>query len=199
SRARHNNGGNGPQPVDDLSRLIEPPHMRVAGGENAIWPWIAWVLLDREEQLRHGLIEAPAEEMRIAYCYERRADAGAGTEAQRGLEMLDRDVGLARQVPEYTAYVPTARVVRVNRQGTVDQRHHGADVHAEIGQRFGGIREDPRGRPRPLPGLAVRNRRPSDSPPQGLHSDPQEAADNDRPRPRRGPGRNSGRARSPAP
>src|SRR6516165_5526542 len=34
------------------------------------------ILLDREEQLWHGLIEAPADEMRDAYCKERPADAG---------------------------------------------------------------------------------------------------------------------------
>ena len=36
--------------------------------------------------------------MRDAYYNERRADAGAGTEAQRGFDMLDRDVGLARPI-----------------------------------------------------------------------------------------------------
>ena len=40
--------------------------------------------------------------------------------------------------------MPAAREVRVERQGTVDQRHHGADVLAEIGQREGGIRQDAR-------------------------------------------------------
>ena len=77
--------------VDDLSRLVEPPHMRVAGGEIAIRRRVTWIFLDREKQLRHGLIETPTEEMRAADYNELRADPGAGTEAQRGLEMLDRD------------------------------------------------------------------------------------------------------------
>ena len=93
---RYHDRGDGAQPRDDLSRVVEPAHMRVAGGEIAIRLRVAWILLDREEQLRHCLIEAPAEEMRGAYYEERRADAGAGTEAQRGFDMLDRDVGLAR-------------------------------------------------------------------------------------------------------
>jgi hypothetical protein len=38
--------------------------------------------------------------------------------------------------------VPAAGVVRIQRQGLVNQRHHGADVLAEIGQREGGIRQD---------------------------------------------------------
>ena len=58
--------------------------------------------------------------------------------------MLDRDIWLARPQPEDAADVPAARVVRVEREGTINQRHHRADVLAKIGQRFGGIRQDPR-------------------------------------------------------
>src|SRR5215472_2870012 len=80
--------------------------------------------------------------MRAAYCSERRADAGVGTEAQRGFDMLDRNVGLTRPIPECVTEIPASRVVRVERQGTVDQRYHGTDILAEIGQRVGGIRQD---------------------------------------------------------
>jgi hypothetical protein len=52
---------------------------------------------------------------------ERRADAGAGTEGQRGLDMLNRDVGLARPIPEHAADVPAAREIRVERQSTVSR------------------------------------------------------------------------------
>src|SRR5271165_7536537 len=68
--------------------------------------------------------------MRVAYYKERRADARAGTEAQRSFGMLDRDVGLARPVPAGAAEKPAAGVVRVERQCAVHQRHHGADVLA---------------------------------------------------------------------
>src|SRR3954471_22975681 len=40
--------------------------------------------------------------------------------------------------------MPAASGVRVERQGTVNQRHHRANVLSEIGQREGGIREDAR-------------------------------------------------------
>src|SRR5208282_2583754 len=80
--------------------------------------------------------------MRAAYCNECRADAGAGTEAQCGVGVLDRDVGLARPQLEEAADGPAAREARVERQGTIDQRHHGADVLAKIGEREGGIRKD---------------------------------------------------------
>ena len=52
--------------VDDLARVVEPSHMRVAGGEKAIGYREARIVLDREEQLRHRLVEAPAEEVRGA-------------------------------------------------------------------------------------------------------------------------------------
>jgi glyoxylase-like metal-dependent hydrolase (beta-lactamase superfamily II) len=51
----------GPQPSDDLSCVVEPTRMGVAGGERAIWLRVAWILLDREEQFWDGLVEASAE------------------------------------------------------------------------------------------------------------------------------------------
>jgi hypothetical protein len=64
---RDHDRGNGPQPRDDLSCVVEPTHMRVAGSESAIWVREARILLDREEKFRHRLIEAPADEMRSAH------------------------------------------------------------------------------------------------------------------------------------
>jgi hypothetical protein len=71
--------------------------------------WRPAILLDCEEQFRHGLVEAPADEMRDAY-KGRRANAGGGTEAQRDLGVLDRHVGLARPSFEDAADVPSAGV-----------------------------------------------------------------------------------------
>jgi hypothetical protein len=82
--------------------------------------------------------------MRGAYVKERRSGAGSRTEALRGLEMLDRDVGLARPIPEHATDQPAPREVRVERQRTISQRRHGPDVLAEISQREGGIRQSPR-------------------------------------------------------
>ena len=96
ARIWYHDRGNGVQPLDDRSCVVEPAHMRVAGGENTVRVGVARIILNREEQLRHGLIEAPAEKMGGAYPDEHRADAGARTEAQRCFAMLDRDVGLTR-------------------------------------------------------------------------------------------------------
>src|SRR4029077_10686678 len=82
--------------------------------------------------------------MRGADVSERRADPGAGTEAQRGFYMLDRDIELARPYPERAADRPATGVVWVECQCTVNQCHHGADVLAEIRQCMGGSYQDRR-------------------------------------------------------
>ena len=81
--------------------------------------------------------------MCLAYYSKRRADAGSRAEAQRGLEMFDRDVGLARPTSEDATDVPAAREIWIEGQSTVNQCHHGPDVLAEIGKREGGIRQNP--------------------------------------------------------
>jgi len=58
--------------------------------------------------------------------------------------MLDRKVGLARALPEVGAYVPAAREIRVQSEGTVDQRYHGADILADIRQGESGINNSAR-------------------------------------------------------
>jgi hypothetical protein len=106
---RHHDRGDRPQPRDKLSRFFQPAHMRVACGENAVRHREGWIFLDREAEFRHGLVKASADEVGEAHHGERRADAGARTEAQRGFAMLDRDVGLARLEPKDTTDMPAAQ------------------------------------------------------------------------------------------
>src|SRR5215469_5190012 len=113
--------------------------MRITGGEIAIRHREARILLDREHEFRHCFIEPPSQEMRLAYYSERRADPSARAEPQRGLAILDRKVGLAREKPENGADVPTACKIRVECEGTIDQRDHGADILAEIASGEGDI------------------------------------------------------------
>ena len=47
----YHDGADGAQPLDNLSGIVKPPHMRVAGREKAIRLRGAWMVLDREEQL----------------------------------------------------------------------------------------------------------------------------------------------------
>ena len=57
--ARHHDGGDRVQPHDNLSRFVEPPHMRIAGSEITMRLRVARIVLDREAEFRHCLIEAP--------------------------------------------------------------------------------------------------------------------------------------------
>src|SRR6516165_4702150 len=72
------------------------------------------------------------------------ADSSAWAETQRGLDMRDRHVRLPRRHSEDAANMPAAREIRVERERTVGQCHHGADVLAKIGERLGSIRQDAR-------------------------------------------------------
>src|ERR1700751_1289083 len=56
----------------------------------------------------------------------------ARTETQRHIDVLHRYVQLARPTSQNTANMSSAGETRVERQRTIDQRHHGADVLAEI-------------------------------------------------------------------
>src|SRR5437016_11715202 len=51
-------GVNGAQPHDNFVRVGKPAHMRVAGREITIRQRKTRILLDREEQFRHGFLEA---------------------------------------------------------------------------------------------------------------------------------------------
>ena len=114
---------NGAQPADDLSCVVKSAHMRITRGEIAIRLREARILLNRQEQFRRGLFEAPAEEVSATEYSERRAGAGTGTKAQRGFDMFDRNIGLACPIPKSATYRPAARKARVECQGTVHQRH----------------------------------------------------------------------------
>src|SRR6266851_9235408 len=68
----------------------------------------------------------------------------AGAQWQRGLDMLDREIGLAVPDPQKAADRPAAGGARVERERAVDQPDHGTDVLAESRQHLGGIGEDAR-------------------------------------------------------
>src|SRR5207247_6344260 len=99
----------------DGARFVEPTHMGVTGGENVIAYRKARIVLNREEQLRDSLIEAPAKEVGAAQYKQRRANSGTRTEPQRHIDMIDCDIRLARPKPEKAADTPAAGVVRVER------------------------------------------------------------------------------------
>src|SRR5207248_3421482 len=77
---RYYGRGNGAHLPNNFSCVIKPAHLRVAGSEKAIWVREARIFLDRDEEFRHRLLEAPADEVCHTYVEKRRSDAGAGTE-----------------------------------------------------------------------------------------------------------------------
>ena len=118
--------------------------MGIARGENAIGLRKTRIFMDREEDLRNCLVEASAEEMCNAD-YERcPAGSGARAETQRRFDMPDREIRFPADQPQHAADVPAARKARVERQRTIGQCRHRADVLAEKREREGGIREDAR-------------------------------------------------------
>ena len=68
ANVRDHDWGDGAQLRKDLSGIVEPAHMGIARNEKSIGRWMAWIILYRKEQLRNGLIKAPAQEMSAAYC-----------------------------------------------------------------------------------------------------------------------------------
>src|SRR5204862_555237 len=91
------------------------------------------------EQHRQRLIEASAEEMCSPDYNGRPAATGAWAETQRGLDMLNCRIRLPGPQPDDAADMPASCEARVERQRTVGQRHHCADVFVEIRECQGGI------------------------------------------------------------
>ena len=106
--------------------------MREACGEKAIRRRVAWVVLYRKEQLRNGLIKAPAQEMSTAYCSGQRNESRAWTEP------------LACPISENAIDMPATRVIRVQRERTINQRYRRVNVLAEVGQCVSGTDQDAR-------------------------------------------------------
>src|SRR6516225_11239470 len=141
-RARDYCPGYGTQPRDNLFGLVEPPHMGIAARQRAVWRGVCGAFVDRYKKLGDRCIELPLEHMRGADHRQMRTEPLARAEAQRVLDMRDRQVGLAGPQTKETADIPSAGGARVEREGALDQRDHGADILAELRQHKGGIGEN---------------------------------------------------------
>jgi hypothetical protein len=106
-RTFHHHRRNRAHPRDDLLRLVEPSHMRVAGSENAIGYWEARSPFERGEQVCRRLIEPAAEEMGFAYGRQIRRHTFTWAEAQIGPKVLKCEIGLTGKKPKQSAPVPT--------------------------------------------------------------------------------------------
>src|SRR5215472_14400653 len=116
--------------------------MGIAGREGAIGLGVGWIVLDREKQFRHRLIETSTQEMCPAYQCSRVANFGTRTETERGIHVLDRGVRLPTPTSEHTTGIPASREARIKSNSTVSQCRHCTDVLAEVSESHSSVGED---------------------------------------------------------
>ncbi len=92
-------GGDSPQPLDDLSRFVEPPHMCIAGRESAQCMREARSLLQRGKEDRRRILELVIQKMCYPEGDAERPEPIAWAKAQRRFVMFYRDTGLADDIP----------------------------------------------------------------------------------------------------
>src|SRR6516162_6037353 len=108
--------------------------MGVARCEKAVRYGTTGVFLNRQKQGRGGLVKASLEKLRFTDSTLGCASALARAQAQRGLDMRDRKIGLTGPQPGYATRIPAAGIARVEREGAVDERHRHADVLDKLRQ-----------------------------------------------------------------
>lgn len=96
------------QPGDGRTRFVELPQMGVAGREEAVWQGKAWIVLNGQEQRCRRLVKPAIEEIGLSHRDQWGTHTLARAQAQRGLEVLDREIGLTGKYSEDTAQIPTA-------------------------------------------------------------------------------------------
>ena len=116
--ALHYDRRNRAQPPDDLSRLVKPSYMSIAGRQNPVGHRKGRRQVERGQQVCRRLLEPAAEEIGLAYNIQMSCHATAWAKPQIVLKMLDRDIGLAGKDPKQSAPVPTAGMARVERETT---------------------------------------------------------------------------------
>jgi len=107
--ARHDSRCDGPQSLDDLSRVVKPAHMRITGRENAVGHRPARCFFQHHQQLCCRVVKTPIKEVGDTDHDETPPSKRISrAEAQGRLGMFDRDVGFAGVRPEPAAQIPTA-------------------------------------------------------------------------------------------
>src|SRR5260221_7663283 len=102
----HDDGGDRPQPLDDLSRLVESAHLCVTGRKKGVSWRPVGMLLKRWEQHCLGFLKSPGEKVTHADPHEGVSRLVVRAEAEGGLEMVDRERGLPSPQPEPAASLP---------------------------------------------------------------------------------------------
>src|SRR5580700_8899655 len=109
-KIHHHLGHDRAQPRDHPARLVEQPHMGIAGGKITVGVREKRHGLDRNPQPWHCLLEMSAEEQRGTDQELLLSRPHARAEAQGYLSMLNGEIRLAGPQPEKTADMPAARI-----------------------------------------------------------------------------------------
>src|ERR1700757_3876251 len=131
-----------PQTIDHLSGLLKPSHISATNRKPSVSRYRVRRLLQRTEQHRPGLLKLSAKNMADTDPQEGCGNRITRAEAQRSLEMLNRQVGFPAPQPEPTAAEPPEGEARVKLPGAVDQGDGGIEVFAEITERVGSTAKD---------------------------------------------------------
>jgi len=97
--------------------------------------------LQRPDQHSSGFVKSPGKKVANSDPHHDPRRGIARIEAQRGLEVVNREIRLPSPQPEPATPVPSASEARVELERTVDQCDGGIDVLAEITQHVGSAAE----------------------------------------------------------
>src|SRR6516225_1334457 len=141
---RRNYWGECQKPLDRRSRFLEPAHMRIASGESTMCWCERRNLLEGDPQRGHRILEATANEMTMANPGQVETPLTARIETHRGLEMLNRQIGLAGKQAQPAAPIPAKGKARIEHEGAIDQGKGRIDIFAETTEHYGRPTEDTR-------------------------------------------------------
>src|SRR5215469_15650195 len=141
---RRNYRGECQQPLDRRLRFVEPAHIRIASGQSTMCWCERRNLLDGDPQRCQRILEAMADEMSMANPGQMETPLTARIETHRGLEMLNRQIGLAGKQAQPAAPIPAKGKAWIEREGAIDQGKGRIDILAETAEHYGCATKDTR-------------------------------------------------------
>src|SRR6516162_6674660 len=141
---RRNYWGECQKPLDRCARFLEPAHMRIASGQSTMCWCERRNLFEGDPQRCQCIIEAMANEMTMANPRQMETPLTTGIETHRGLEMLDRQIGLAGKQAQPAAPIPAKGKARIEHESAIDQGKGRIDILAETAEHYGCATKDTR-------------------------------------------------------
>src|SRR3974390_1686504 len=119
------------QTIDDRPRVIEPVHVRIAGGKPTVGPWPCGRLLDGRKQLGRCFVETTAEKLGDADNPEVIANAPERAETECSRYLLECAIWLSRPDTERGPQEPSPRKALIERKSAIKHVDLGDDILAE--------------------------------------------------------------------